>query len=115
MEKSRNKLRIHRRKRVQSKIRGTAKKPRLCVFRSLRNIFAQVIDDSKGKTLASINLKEIKNVKYGLEGAKKAGELLAKKCSENKINEVVFDRNGYKYHGNVKALAEGAREKGLKF
>jgi len=115
MEKSRNKLRTHRRKRIQSKIRGVAEKPRLCVFRSLRNISAQVINDAKGKTLTSVSLKEIKNAKNGLEGARKAGELLAKKCLENKINEIIFDRNGYKYHGKVRALAEGAREKGLKF
>ena len=115
MEKSRNKLRIHRKRRVQAKVRGVAEKPRLCVFKSSKNISAQVIDDKKRKTLVFVGLKEIKNTKCNLEGSRKLGELLAKKCLDNKIVEVVFDRNGYNYHGNLKALADGAREKGLKF
>lgn len=115
MIKSRNKLRLHRKRRVRAKIAGTAERPRLAVFRSLRNISAQVIDDTKGATLASIRLTEIKKAKNDVAGANEAGKMLAKKCLEKKIGRVVFDRSGYKYHGKVKALAEGAREGGLKF
>lgn len=115
MKTSRNNLRIHRKRRIKAKIKGVAKKPRLCVFRSLKSISAQVIDDTKGMTLVFASPKEIKNAKSNLEGSKKVGELIAKKCAEKNITEVVFDRSGYKYHGNVKALAEGARTGGLKF
>jgi large subunit ribosomal protein L18 len=115
MNKSRNNLRIHRKRRIAAKIKGTNKRPRLCVFRSLRSVSAQVIDDVKGVTLVSVNPKEAKNISCNLEGANKLGKLLAKKCAEKKISEVIFDRNGYKYHGKVKALADGAREDGLKF
>jgi len=112
--KSRNKLRIYRRRRVRAKIFGTAKRPRLSVFRSNKAIYAQVIDDVKGKTLVSARLAEIKKTKNNAEGAKELGKLIAKRCQEAKISEAVFDRGGYKYHGKVKALAEGAREGGLK-
>jgi large subunit ribosomal protein L18 len=115
MKNSRNKLRLHRKRRVRAKISGTPERPRLAVFRSLRNISAQVIDDTKGATLAVINLNEIKKAKNDIAGAKAAGEALAKKCLEKKIGAVIFDRSGYKYHGKVKALADGAREGGLKF
>lgn len=101
--------RYRRHKRVRSKISGTAKIPRLFVFKSNQYIYAHLIDDDKGKTIASVkgelNIKE----------AKKIGELIAKKAKEKKIEKVVFDRGGYKYHGKVKMLAEGAREGGLKF
>ena len=99
--------RKRRHKRVRAKIKGTAKVPRLCVFRSSKYIYAQIIDDEKGKTLASVNGK--------LASAAEIGKLIAKKSVEKKINKVVFDRGGYKYHGKVKALADGAREAGLKF
>jgi len=99
--------RKRRHKRVRAKIKGTAKVPRLCVFRSSKYIYAQLIDDEKGKTLASVNGK--------LVFANEIGKLIAKKSIEKKINKVVFDRGGYKYHGKVKALADGAREAGLKF
>jgi large subunit ribosomal protein L18 len=115
MKTSRNNLRIHRKRRIKAKIKGDSKKPRLCIFRSLKNISAQVIDDAKGVTLVFASPKEIKSAKSNLEGSQKVGELIAKKCLEKKITEVVFDRSGYKYHGNVKALAEGARTGGLKF
>jgi large subunit ribosomal protein L18 len=115
MNMSRNQLRTQRRKRIQVKIRGTAKRPRLSVFRSLKNIYVQLIDDAKGKTLVSARLSEIKKIKNDISGAKELGKLIAKKCKEAKINEVVFDRGGYKYHGRVKALADGAREGRLKF
>lgn len=112
---SRNKLRLHRKKRIEAKIRGAAKRPRLCVFRSLKSIYAQIIDDENGKTLVSAGLREIKKAKNDIAGAKEIGKLIAKKCLDKKISEIVFDRSGYKYHGKVKAIADGAREGGLKF
>jgi large subunit ribosomal protein L18 len=115
MKNSRNKLRLHRKKRIRAKIQGTSKMPRLSVFKSLKGISAQVINDAKGNTLVFGSLKEIKKAKNDLEGAKNVGTLIAKKCLEKKISEVVYDRSGYKYHGKIKALAEGAREGGLKF
>jgi large subunit ribosomal protein L18 len=111
---SKNNLRLHRKKRVRAKISGTAEKPRLAVFRSLRGIYAQIIDDNNGVTLASASSKMLKG-KNSVEDAKKIGKALAEKCLEKKIKEVVFDRAGYKYHGKVKSLAEGAREGGLVF
>ncbi len=114
MKVSRNKLRLHRNRRVRAKISGTSKRPRFCVFKSLKKIEAQVIDDQKGITLVAMDNKKAK-AKNDLEGAKKLGMELAKKCKESKIEEVVFDRSGYKYHGKVKALADGAREGGLVF
>lgn len=114
MNTSRNKLRIHRKRRIRAKISGTPERPRLAVFRSLLNISAQIIDDQLGKTLVFADLKGIK-AKNDVAGAKKLGEFLAGKCKEKKIVDVVFDRSGYRYHGKVKALAEGAREGGLKF
>ncbi len=111
---SRNKTRLQRTKRIRAKVRGTNEVPRLSVFKSLKGVWAQVIDDENGKTLAAASSKTAK-AKDDLEGAKKVGILLAKKCLEKKIEKVVFDRAGYKYHGKVKSLAEGAREGGLKF
>jgi len=113
MRISRNKLRLQRKKRISAKIRSDKNKPRLSVFKSLTGISAQVIEDSKGVTLVSATAKEVK-AKNNLDGAKKVGMLIAKKCLDKKIKEVVFDRAGYKYHGKVKALADGAREAGLK-
>lgn len=110
-----------RHKRLRQKIKGTADRPRLCVFRSPKHISVQLIDDKKGKTLASVSDREVgrKKPPKGYAGKKgKAyivGQLIAQKAQENKIKEVVFDRGGYKYHGRVKALAEGARKEGLKF
>ena len=105
LEKQIKRKRRHR--RVRAKIKGTADVPRLCVFRSSKYIYAQIIDDEKGKTLAAVNGK--------LASADEIGKLIAKKAIEKKINKVVFDRGGYKYHGRVKALADGARSEGLKF
>jgi len=110
---SKNKLRLQRRRKIRAKISGNAKIPRLCVFRSLKGISAQVINDDKGLTLVSAKIGG--KIKNDIQGAKKVGEEIAKKCLENKIKEIVFDRSGYKYHGKVKALAEGAREGGIKF
>ena len=109
-----NKARLKRHKRVRGKISGTSACPRLCVFRSNTNIYAQIIDDTEGKTLASAS-------SLGLEGgsnkeaAKQVGLLIAQKAKEAGIVDVVFDRGGYVYHGHVQALAEGAREGGLNF
>ena len=85
------------------------------MFRSNKSLYVQIIDDAKRKTLVAAKLAEIKKAKNDVGGAKELGKLTAKKCQEAKIAEVVFDRGGYKYHGKVKALAEGAREGGLKF
>ena len=112
-----NKKRIRRHKRVRGKIFGTAQKPRLCVFRSLKNIYAQVIDDHSGKTLASASSLDKEFNQYGgnKEAAKLVGQAVAKAALEKGITEVVFDRGGYIFHGRVQELAEGAREAGLKF
>jgi len=112
-----NAARIKRHKRVRSKISGTPERPRLCVFRSAKHIYAQIIDDVAGKTLVSASSMEKDFTEYGgnKEAAKKVGELVAKRAIDAKIEEVVFDRGGFVYHGRVQALAEGAREGGLKF
>ncbi len=117
-----NKL-TRRHKRVRAKIKGTKETPRLSVFRSNKHIFLQLIDDDSGKTLASVSDlkikksvgKEIKKTKTKTELAKEMGKDLAEIALKNKIKKVVFDRGGYKYHGKVKAVAEGAREKGFEF
>ncbi|MDO1604542.1 50S ribosomal protein L18 [Lactobacillus sp. YT155] len=111
-----NKIRQKRHKRVRGKISGTAKRPRLNVFRSNANIYAQVIDDVAGVTLVSASSVD-KEIKSGskTEMAAAVGELVAKRAKAKKIVDVVFDRGGYIYHGRVQALAEAARENGLKF
>ena len=106
------KKRYRRHRRVKTKIFGKKEKPRLYVFRSQKHIYAQIIDDEKGKTMVSASDLEMKKVK---EKAKEVGKLIAKKAKDLKIEKVIFDRGGYKYHGRVRALAEGAREGGLKF
>lgn len=127
----------HRRhKKIRARILGAPKRPRLCVFRSNKNIYVQLIDDEKGKTLASASDLELDISRHKSKGAKpqlknkeseekkrvgkvasayEAGKLIAKKTLEKKIEKVVFDKGGYQYHGRVKALAEGAREGGLIF
>jgi large subunit ribosomal protein L18 len=112
-----NKLRAARHKRVRAKISGTPERPRLNVFRSTKHIYAQIIDDVNGVTLASASSlsKGFEGDGGNVEGAKKVGELIAKSAVEKGITDVVFDRGGYLYHGRVKGLAEGAREGGLKF
>ena len=109
--------RLKRHKRVRGKISGTPERPRLCVFRSLSHIYAQVIDDVNGTTLASASSVEKDFGAYGgnKDAAKKIGAAVAERALQKGIEEVVFDRGGYIYHGRVKALAEGAREGGLKF
>ncbi len=117
---SRNDKRLERHKRVRKNLYGTPEKPRLCVFRSNKNISVQVINDVNGTTLVSASTldKELKGqIEYGgnKEAAKKVGEAIAKRALEKGIETVAFDRGGYLYHGRVKELAEGAREAGLKF
>lgn len=105
---------IRRIRRTRAKINGTAERPRLSVYRSNKQIFAQLIDDVNGKTLIGATSFEIKEKKSPTELAQLTGVNLAKKAIAKKINTAVFDRRGYQYHGRVKALAEGAREGGLK-
>ena len=114
--KNRSELRIVRHARVRKKVDGTAERPRLAVFRSLKHISAQVIDDRTGTTLVAASSLE-KDLKVGgnAEGAKKVGEELAKRCKEAGVTKVVFDRGGFRYHGRVANLAEGARAGGLEF
>ncbi len=110
-----NNRRDRRAGRVRAKILGTSARPRLAVFRSNTGLYAQLIDDSAGRTLAAASTREIKEKKAKSEKAALAGELLAKKAGEQKIKEAVFDRRGYAFHGRVKSFAEGARKGGLKF
>ena len=115
---NRNEVRKARHTRVRNKLSGSESAPRLNVFRSNANIFAQIIDDTKGVTLVSASSidKELKLQNGGnIEAARKVGELIAKRAKKAKISDVVFDREGYLYHGRVKALAEAARENGLNF
>ena len=115
-KKDSNKARLKRRKRVRAKISGTAACPRLSVYRSLNHIYAQLVDDANGVTLAAAATVE-KEFEYGgnKEAAKAIGKLIAERAIEKGITTVVFDRSGYLYHGRVKELAEGAREGGLQF
>ena len=109
-----NESRLKRHKRVRAKVSGTAECPRLNVFRSNKNIYAQIIDDVKGVTLVSASSLDMDNGS-NKEAAFKVGEAIAKKAIDKGIDKVVFDRGGYIYHGRVKELAEGARQGGLKF
>jgi large subunit ribosomal protein L18 len=108
--------RLKRRRRVRAKVHGSAERPRISVFRSNRGIFAQLVDDDSGRTLASVNWTEsdLRSLKP-MDQASKAGALLAERAKAAGVETVVFDRGGYQYHGRVKALAEGAREGGLAF
>lgn len=113
---SRNDERIRRHKRIRSKIDGSAECPRLCVFRSNKNIQAQIIDDQQGKTLVAVSSNSLKLANGGnIAAANQIGSEIAKLAKKKKINKVVFDRGGYIYHGRVKALAEAARAAGLEF
>lgn len=118
MKNSKRGQRKRRQKRVRAKIKGTSTVPRVSVFRSNKHIFVQLIDDAAGKTLASSMVKsKSKSVPKGTKTklAEKVGEMVAKKAKEAGMSKVVFDRGGYKYHGRVKALAEGLRKGGLEF
>ncbi len=115
---SKNDVRIRIHERIRQRVHGTAERPRLAVFRSLSHIYAQVIDDRKGHTLASASSSEKKaGVATGgnLAGAKAIGKLVAERAKEKGVERVVFDRGGYLYHGRIKALADAAREAGLEF
>ena len=108
--------RLRRRRRVRAKIRGTAERPRLSVFRSNRGVVAQLIDDDSGRTIAAVNWIEPELRELGtMEQAKRVGELIAERAKGAGVSSCVFDRGGYRYHGRVRALAEGAREGGLEF
>lgn len=113
LSKENSRKRIHL--RIRKKINGTAEKPRLAVYRSNKAIYAQLIDDVKGNTIAAASSTECSATGPKVEQAKAVGKLIAEKASSNNITSVVFDRGGYLYHGRVKALAEGAREAGLAF
>jgi len=108
---SRKQGRQTRHKRVRARVSGTANKPRLTVFRSNKHLYAQLINDETGEVLAAVSDAKIK--KTGVERAKKIGEDIAQLAKEQKIQTIVFDRGGYKYHGNVKALAQAVREQGI--
>jgi large subunit ribosomal protein L18 len=108
--------RLRRRRRVRARVVGSAERPRLSVYRSNRGVFAQLVDDAKGHTVAAVNWIEPELRKLSAsEQAKRAGELLAERAKAAGVKSCVFDRGGYQFHGRVKALAEGAREGGLKF
>jgi len=116
--KTKTQQRERRKNRIRTKINGTHKRPRLSVFRSNKYIYLQLIDDEKGKTLLALNdqtIKSEKNKITKIDSAFELGKALAQKALEKKIQNIVFDRGGYKYHGRVKAAAEGARAGGLKF
>jgi large subunit ribosomal protein L18 len=115
MKLDKNQTRQRRARRVRAKIEGADSRPRLSVFRSLSYVYAQIIDDEKGITLVSLDSRRIKGGKNDIETARKIGQEIAKMAASKKIEKIVFDRKGYKYHGKIKALAEGAREEGLKF
>lgn len=118
---SRNDVRVRRQARVRKKVRGTSERPRLCVFRSAKHIYAQIIEDSNGKTLAAASTLKAGDVNLqgeypgNVKAAKEVGKVIARIALEKNIESVVFDRNGFLYHGRIQALAEGAREGGLKF
>jgi len=116
----RRKLRLVRHKRIRKKLSGTTERPRLAVFRSEKHIYAQIIDDTKGVTLVAAStvekaMREKLKKTWNVEAAKEVGKLIAERALAKGIKEVVFDRGGFKYHGRVKALADSAREAGLKF
>jgi large subunit ribosomal protein L18 len=121
MIKKNKNIRLRSKIKIRKKVSGLKERPRLTIYRSLNNMYAQLIDDSEGNTLVSASsmskeLKdELKNSKGKIGKSKMVGVLIAKKALEKNISEVVFDRNGYRYHGRVKAIADGAREGGLKF
>lgn len=119
-KEDRNLKRIKRHLRIRKKVKGTPEKPRLAVFKSEKHIYAQIIDDTKGHTLVSAStldkeLRQKLSKTYNIEAAKEVGKLIAQRALSLGIKTVVFDRGGFKYHGRIKALADAAREAGLKF
>jgi len=115
INKAKNQKYERRKKKIRSKIEGRKDCPRLSVFRSNKGMFLQLIDDQEGKTLVSASSNEIKNKGKKVDLSFELGKLIAQKAKDKKIEKIVFDRGGYKYHGRVKAVADGAREGGLKF
>ncbi len=121
IKKDRYGKRVRIKQRIRRRVAGTSERPRLTVHRSLRHVYAQIVDDSAGRTLVAASTlskdlrDKVKEVKSSVEVSKLVGVVLAQKALEKSISKVVFDRSGYRYHGNVKALADGAREGGLKF
>lgn len=115
--KEKNKRRVQRKLHVRKRISGTAERPRMTVFRSNMNMYVQVIDDVAGKTIASASTleKDLKDLKVNVEDAAKLGNVIGERIKEKKIESIVFDRNGYKFHGVVKAIADGARKVGIIF
>ena len=116
----RTQARLKRKKRIRKKLVGTANQPRLCVFRSAKHIYAQVIDDSIGQTLAAASslektVRESSEAKNKLSAANSVGKIVGQRALEKGVKKIVFDRNGFLYHGRIKAVSEGAREAGLKF
>ena len=114
MKNSKLSHRLSRKRRIRAKIRGTSERPRMSVYLSLRRLTVQLINDDAGRTVLAASTTEAK-AKMSKDGAKKLGELIAKKAKEAKIGTVVFDRSGYRYHGRIKELAEAARAGGLQF
>ncbi len=118
-KRTRNEDRLKRKARIRRRVHGTAGRPRLCVYKSLRHIYAQVVDDERGHTLAAASTLSpelrAQGVRNTVEGARAVGTLVAQRAKESGIVKVVFDRSGYPYHGQVRALAEAAREGGLEF
>jgi large subunit ribosomal protein L18 len=113
---SKNQIRLRIHTRIRRRVKGTPERPRLAVFRSVKHIYAQVIDDSKGHTVVAASSSEKNGANGGnLSGAKSVGKMVAERAKDKGIKAVVFDRGGYLYHGRVKALAEAAREAGLEF
>ena len=113
---SKNQIRVRIHSRIRRRVKGTSERPRLAVFRSVKHIYAQVIDDDKGHTLLAASSNEKSGASGGnVAGAKAIGKLVAERAKEQGIKAVVFDRGGYQYHGRVKALADAAREAGLEF
>ena len=116
----RTQARLKRKKRIRKKLIGTANRPRLCVFRSAKHIYAQLVDDSAGQTLVAASsmekdLREAPETKNKVAVANEVGKVIGQRALEKGVKQVVFDRNGFLYHGRIKAVSEGAREAGLKF
>lgn len=116
----RTQARVKRKKRIRKKLVGTTDRPRLCVFRSARHIYAQLIDDSRGQTLVAASsmektVREVSETKNKMTAANTVGKIIGRRALEKGVKQIVFDRNGFLYHGRIKAVSEGAREAGLKF
>lgn len=107
--------RLKKKLRIRKKVHGSAERPRLCIFRSSKHIYASLVDDASGKTIMAYSSLNVEEKLNGVEMAKKVGLEIGKKALEHKVSHVVFDRNGFIYHGRVKSLADGAREAGLSF